>query len=182
MPLNKLKKYPDLLDIAYLSERERYVSLRGIFDRDITNNENFYFRGKRIYPIKSDGKLDLDREFAHLTTEEISIEEENGKIVNHRIFDIHRSQRLHWIRTHVEEKVQDSSTVIVFSAIERDKKDRKNVIRTYIYNKTKKYVIVLEPQPKSPAAYFLLTAYYINRGYGEKALNKRYKKRLAEII
>lgn len=182
MPLNKLKRYPDLLDIAYMRERERYISLRGIFDRDITDNENFSFRGKRIYPIKSDGELDLDREFAHLTTEEVSIEEDSGKIVNHRVFDIHRSQRLHWIRTHVEENVQDGSDIVVFSAIERDKKSRKDVIRTYIYNKTQKYVIVLEPQPKSLAAYFLLTAYYINREYGEKALNKRYKKRLADII
>lgn len=181
MPLNKLKKYSELLDIAYMSEKERYVSLRGIFDRDITDNESFSFRGKRIYPIKTDGKLDLDREFAHLTTEEILVEE-NGRTVNHRVFDIHRSVRLHWIRTHMEENVHDNSSIVIFSTVERDKKARKDVTRTYIYNKTQKYVIVLEPQSKSSAAYFLLTAYCLNREYGEKALNKRYKKRLAIII
>lgn len=181
MPFNKLKKYPDLLDIAYMSEKERYISLRGIFDRDITENENFSFRHKRIFPIKSDGKLDLDREFQHLTTEEIADTDDNGKIVKHRIFDLHRSIRLHWIRPHIEEKVEDGSSILVFSAVERDKKARKDVIRTYIYNKTMKYVIVLEPQPKSPAAYFLLTAYYLNREYGEKAILKRYTKRLSKV-
>lgn len=181
MPFNKLKSYPDLLDIAYMSDKERNISLRGIFDRDITENENFSFRNKRIFPIKSDGKLDLDREFNHLITEEIEDKDDNGRIVKRRIFDIHRSVRLHWIRPHIEETVHDGSSIVVFSAIERDKKARKDVTRTYIYNKTKKYVIVLEPQPKSPAAYFLLTAYYLNREYGEKAIQKRYKKRLANV-
>ena len=59
MPFNKLKKYPDLLDIAFMSDRDRNNSLRGIFDRDITDNPNFIFRGKRIYPLKSDGVLDM---------------------------------------------------------------------------------------------------------------------------
>ncbi len=182
MPFNQLKTYPELLDLAYLPDKERDRSLKGIFDRDITNNEGFSFREKRIFPIKSDGKLDLEREFFHLTTEEIEQENEDGKMEKHRVFDIHRSQRLHWIRVHIEEKIKDASKILIFSAVERDKKARKDVIRTYIYNKTQKYVIVLEPQPKSPSAYFLLTAYYLNRKYGEKAVDKKYKKRLADII
>lgn len=182
MPFNQLKIYPELLDIAYMPEKDRYRSLKGIFDRDITNNDGFSFQCKRIFPIKSDGKLDLDREFFHLTTEEIEEENENGKTEKHRIFDIHRSQRLHWIRVHIEEKIKDGSKIFVFSVEERDKKARKNVIRTYIYNKTQKYVIVLEPQSRSSAAYFLLTAYYLNRKYGEKTIDKKYRKRLANVI
>lgn len=68
MPFNKLKKYPELLDIAFMSEKERYNSLRAIFDRDISDNSDFIFRNKRIYPLKSDGIVDMDREFTHLTT------------------------------------------------------------------------------------------------------------------
>lgn len=52
MPFNKLKNYPELLDIAYMPERERYVSLRGIFDRDITDNDNFSFRNKKYFQSK----------------------------------------------------------------------------------------------------------------------------------
>lgn len=181
MPFNLMKRYPDLLDIAFMTEKQRYTSLKGIFDRDITDNEGFSFRHKRIYPIKSNGRIDLEREFFHLTTEEIEETDIGGKVVKHREFDIHRSQRLHWIRPHVEERIHDGSAVVVFSALERDKKSRKDLVRTYIYNKTQKYVIVLEPQPKSPMAYFLLTAYYLNREYGEKAIRKKYTKRLAEV-
>ena len=52
MPLNKLKKYPELLDILHLSPKTRDEVLRAIFNRDIEDNPDFSFRGKRIYPIK----------------------------------------------------------------------------------------------------------------------------------
>lgn len=45
MPLNKLKKYPELLVLSSLDEKSRTKSLRGIFDRDIADNENFKFMG-----------------------------------------------------------------------------------------------------------------------------------------
>ena len=79
MPFNKLKKYPELLDLSSLDERARKASLKGIFDRDITDNDNFCFRGKRIYPIKTDGIIDLERELLHLTTEEIE-DYEQGRL------------------------------------------------------------------------------------------------------
>jgi len=40
-----------------------------------------------------------------------------------------------------------------------------------------KYVIVLEQQRTN--AFYLLTAYHLNREYGEKALLKKMKKRIA---
>ena len=48
MPLNLLKRYPDLLDFKGLDDNAILKSLLGVFDRDITNNEHFCFRGKRI--------------------------------------------------------------------------------------------------------------------------------------
>lgn len=68
MPFNLLKKYPELLEILHLGEKERRASLYRIYCRDIENNETFMFRSKRIYPIKSDGTIDMQREFMHLTT------------------------------------------------------------------------------------------------------------------
>lgn len=50
--LNIIKKYPELLELAYLSEREREHDLHAIFKRDIEDNCQFSFRGWRIYPIK----------------------------------------------------------------------------------------------------------------------------------
>ena len=49
--LNIIKKYPELLELAYLSEREREHDLHAIFKRDIEDNCQFSFRGWRIYPI-----------------------------------------------------------------------------------------------------------------------------------
>ena len=169
MPLNLMKRYPNLLELAGMSEKERTRSLQLIFNRDIADNNQFSFRSKRIYPIKTDGQIDMDREFLHLTTNEEL--DEDG--VLHRIYDRFRSERLHWIRTHIEERTGDD--IIVFSIEERNPKKRVDETRVYIYNMGQKYIIVLEPQRKGQA-YFLLTAYYLNKEYGEKQIKKKMKK------
>ncbi len=181
MPLNLLKKYPDLLILSCLDEKTRTRSLRRIFDRDIADNINFIFNGKRIFPIKSDGILDMDREFIHLTTEEIEDIDENGVVVKHRIYDSFRSERLHWIKSHIDGQVKDSD-VVVFSVKERNQRKRTNVVRTYIYNKTRKYVIVFEPQVRKSNAYYLLTAYYLNKKYGEKQIKRKFSSKLDIVL
>jgi hypothetical protein len=178
MPLNKLKKYPELLEILDLSPANRNLSLRGIFNRDIEDNPDFSFRKKRIYPVKSDGKPDMDRQFMHLTCEEVMEENELGNKYSKRVFDKDRSMRLHWIRHHIEERLPDK--IEVFSVEERDMRKRQNVIKTYIYDKDEKYIIVLEPQ-RLGTSYYLLSAYYLNREYGVKEIQKKQKKKLPEI-
>lgn len=73
MPFNLLKRYPDLLEIGHMPPFERAQSLRGVYQRDIENNDRFYFLGKRIYPIKSEGQVDMDRQFIHLTCEDTTV-------------------------------------------------------------------------------------------------------------
>ncbi|KAB5441253.1 hypothetical protein F9Z91_22350 [Bacteroides thetaiotaomicron] len=82
--LNIIKKYPELLELAYLSEREREHDLHAIFKRDIEDNCQFSFRGWRIYPIKTDGEIDMARLFKHLTCEEImgQCKKLRGKFIN----------------------------------------------------------------------------------------------------
>ncbi len=171
-----------MLELAHLGEKERKTSLRGIFDRDIAENDAFSYRDCRIYPIKTDGKMDMDREFAHLTTEEVEEKGEYGEITTHRIYEPYRSERLHWIRPHVEQKVNDSD-IVVFSVKERNQRKRMDIVRTYVYNRTRKYVIVFEPQTRADnRAYYLLTAYYLNRAYGVKQIEKKLKIKLTEIL
>ncbi len=112
----------------------------------------------------------------HLTCKEVEEDE-----VKHRVFDIHRSRRLHWIKPHIDETIGEAA-IEVFSVIERDQKNRKDITRTYIYNKPQKYVVVLEPQVRSGNAYYLLTAYYLDEDYGEKQMKKKMKKRLQEVL
>lgn len=180
MPFNLLKKYPDLLELSGMDEKRRVKSLRGVFDRDITDNTNFSFRGKRIYPIKTDGVIDMDREFMHLTTKEAECVEDNVTLKK-RVYDPFRSERLHWLKTHIEEKVKDSD-IVVFRMIERNLRKHIDVERVYIYNKTRKYIIVLQPQTRNGNSYYLLTAYYLNKSYGEKQINKKLKSEKCRLL
>jgi len=114
----------------------------------------------------------MDVLFSHLTTCEVI--DENGE--NHRLFEHERSIRLHWIKSHTDEIIQDSK-IVVFTITERDTKKRKDVVKTYIYNRKQKYVVVLEHQRSD--AYYLLTAFHLNRNYAVKQMEKRAKKALS---
>lgn len=174
MPTNLLKKYPDLLEIMHLTEGERISSLRSIFRRDVEENPGLNFRTKIIRPIKGEEPA-MDLLFKHLTTEEIQEKDENGKEYPKRIFEKDRSQRLHWVRFHLEESKKEG--IEIFSVEERDQKKRVDIIRTYIFDVDQNYVIVLDPQ-RSKRDYYLVTAYYLNKEYGEKKIRKLLKKRL----
>ena len=180
MPINLIKRYPELLEILHLNNFQRNESLRSIFNRDIENNENFNFRNKKIYPMKENGRIDMDRQFMHLTCEEMQEKDEEGKLLPpKRIFEKDRSQRLHWIKVLIEELITDN--IIVFSVVERDKENRKDVTRTYIYDYREKYVIILECQ-RNYSTYYLLTAYYFNRDYAEKEIRKKMQKKLPDVL
>jgi hypothetical protein len=178
MPTNLLKKYPELLEIMHLSESQRTTSLLGIFNRDIRDNSNFKFRSKQIRPILIDGEASIGNLFNHLTREEVDEIDQNGKTFKRRIFEKDRSMRLHWIKFHIDENKKNNMEI--FSIIERDPKKRKDVTLTYIYDLEQEYVIVLEPQ-RSKLDYYLLTAYYLNKDYGHKKMEKKLAKKLSVV-
>lgn len=165
MPLNKLKKYNDLLELAYLSESQRTASLKGIFIRDIADNKGFSFQGKNIYPTpRENGEIEMQNLFNHLTRKK-----EHNDRENHRVFDMSRSQRLHWIRFHIEEQKKDD--MLVFSV------DEPEGIRTYIYDIAEQYVIVLEPS-RAHDSYYLLAAYHLEgRDAKRNKIIAKYRKR-----
>lgn len=169
MPLNLLKVYNQLLDIVALDEQNRTTSLLGIFNRDICENVNFCFRNKPILPTpRENGKIEMENLFNHLTRKMVD------KVSRSREFDLDRSVRLHWIRFHVEEKKQDN--MFCFSVKEP------NGIRTYIYDKDEKYVIVLEPL-RDKTAYYLLTAYHlIGKDAARDKMLKKYENRLVNVV
>lgn len=173
--MNILKKYPELLELAYLQESERTESLKSIFSRDIEDNPDLNFRKVKIYPIKDDQPA-MQTLFNHLTKEEMEEKDEHGKIVRRRVFDMHRSVRLHWVRYHIEENKKDGMEI--FSVEERIK--GRTVCRTYIFDIKQKYTIVLEPQRSK--GYYLLTAFYLNKSYGVEQMQKKLKNRLDEVL
>jgi hypothetical protein len=174
MPLNLTKKYAQLLDIGQYNEYQRKESLMRVFKRDIEDNSKFQFRKKQIRPTKKEGELPMQTLYRHLTTKEDK--DEKGNKLGTRTFEMARSIRLHWIKVHLEENTKTSVEVFSYE----DRVDRKDIVRTYIYNKTSEYVIILEPQ-KSKFDYYLLTAYYLNEPGGKKQIEKKLKKKLDEV-
>ncbi len=183
---NKHKKYDDLLELEYPEKRSLEI-LREIFDRDINNNI-LSFRGKGILLTRNEGNIpDNLRNFHHLTStdkyEDPSLDNNEEKAkryaidvlqlfghltstdfeednIKHRQYDLERSRRLHWVRTHIEENTGETAkSIVVFSAEYRNGKKRKTVFRTYIWNRKKRYVVILEPYKTNH--YLLITAYYI---------------------
>ncbi len=174
--MNLIKEYPDLLELLHLTEGQRKQSLYRIFKRDFDENAPLFFRSKQIRPIKKeDGESALDTMFHHLTTKDDKNEE--GKKIKRRIFELERSQRLHWVKYLLEGEKMNN--VEVFSYMDRTKK-RGDVIRTYIYDKDEEYVIILEPQ-RSGKDYYLLTAYYLNEKRGRKQIKQKMKRKLPDI-
>ncbi|MFZ4526186.1 MAG: hypothetical protein ACOYOE_11765 [Chlorobium sp.] len=174
MPLNLLKKYPQLLELAHLNEKDRTDSLMRIFKRDIEDNAGFAFRKKQIRPLKKDGQTPMQVLFHHLTTR--GEKDEKGNDTKARSFEMARSQRLHWLRHHT----QESGPVGVEIFSYEDRIGRKDVIRTYIYDTAQEYVIILEPQ-RSRLDYYLITAYHLNEPGGKKQIQKKKKGKLAEV-
>ena len=170
MPLNLTKKYNDLLEMLGMSNVQRTQSLRRIFNRDIQDNPNFSFNGKPIYPTpRENGQIAMENLFNHLTRKEVD------KETHHREFDLSRSQRLHWIRHHVEKRKQEK--VLYFSVAEP------RTHRTYIYDQDENYVIVLEPRSNG-TAYYLLTAYHLEGkdAARDKIMNKYRRRRLPQLL
>ena len=175
MPFNLLKTYSDLLEISHLDSNQRKESLRGIFNKDIQDNLGLSFRAKIIRPVKKvDGQSSLDVLFNHLITHDIS--DAKGRKTGAREFEINRSIRLHWVRYHIEESKQEN--IAIFSYLDRI--NGTNVIRTYIYDKDQRYVVILEPQ-KSQLDYYLITAYHLDKDFGFKQIEKKLKNKLEEL-
>lgn len=178
MPTNLTKIYNSHLDIIHLNEYERVISLRGIFDRDITNNPIFIFRAKIIRPLKIEGQSSIDVLFSHLTHQTEEEIDKNGKIIKKRsIFDFERSKRLHWIWHHIQERNKENIDIFSFE----DRVKGRNVVRTYIYDFKEKYIIILEPQ-RSKLDYYLLSAYYLTEKLGGiTQIEKKRKRKLPDI-
>lgn len=169
MSLNLLKKYNELLDIAGLNETQRTKSLKGVFNRDFADNGTIYFRSKRICPTPQyGGVITMETLFRHLTTVMVD------KVTRKREYEKTRSERLHWVKFHLDEKKKDE--MLIFSVKEPEG------FRTYIYDKVEKYVIVLEPL-RNKTEYYLLSAYYLQGKDAQRdKMNKKYKRKLDELL
>ncbi len=169
MPFNLLKQYNTVLELGSLTPKQREDSLMGIFNRDIVNNPSFTFHEKQIYPTpQENGEISMKNLFTHLSCKIID------EKTREREFDMHRSIRIHWIKYHIDGRKRDN--ILIYSVQEP------HGFRTYIYDISERYVIILEPLRRNNE-YYLLTAFYV-RGKDAKRnkYEKKYKRRLPNVL
>lgn len=163
MVTNLLREYPELLDLIGNDSHSNRRALYPVFERDIILHPNFEFRGKSIHPTSQEGQIPMETLYSHLTT--VMVDKDTRK----REFESTRAVRLHWVKHHIEEK--SPKNINVFSVLEPEG------MRTYIYDKKEKYIIVLQPSRYvERLEYYLLTAYPLRGGDTRKIENKQKRK------
>jgi hypothetical protein len=167
MPFHLLKVYNQLLELEAYNSVQRTQALQALFDRDFTQNPILRFKNRPIQPTPKNGEIPMATLFTHLTT--VMIDKQTRK----RVYEGERSNRLHWIKFHLEEQKADN--MLHFSVKEPEG------IRTYIFDITENYVIVLEPLNKINE-YYLLTAYYLTgKDLKRNKILQKYKRRMNEL-
>jgi hypothetical protein len=165
-PFNLDVKFGDDLIIGHLQNVEALQSLRRVFDRDFIKNPCTHFLGKEIIYVREDNTSDAV--FDHITKKQ-----EYGK---RDLIDNKRAIRIHWIKTILEKAGESKSKKYrVFSHYHT-----KHGLRTYIYHRNLKHLIILEPTP-CKTKYYFITAYHVS-GSGIDSLDKKYENRLPEIV
>ncbi|MBK8927546.1 MAG: hypothetical protein IPM74_17005 [Crocinitomicaceae bacterium] len=162
-PFNLNKKFGDELDINSMSHSDLIASLTRIFVRDMVNFPCKEFNG-RLMVYRRD-PLDTERALDHLIKNK-----EEGK---REFIDYKRASRLHWIKTFLE-KGLTSKKYLVFSHQKPGE-----TIRTYIYHRKMKHVVILEPNIEKNE-YYLITSYRVY-GDGITAMERQYQNRLPDL-
>ena len=163
-PLNLDKKYGDNLEYAHMSIPNALISLRRIFDRDIINDPCKEFNGKKIVYVRDDSNA--DKVFKHLV-----MNSENGQ---REYIEGKRAERLHWIKPLLE-KAHESAKYWIFSH-----EHPKHGLKTYIYHRKMKHVIILEPNLIT-GEYFFITAFKVY-GTGINDIVEKHSERLENLI
>lgn len=159
-PCKDFGKYPEY-------EKELYKIFRKMFFED-----GITFRGLPIKVKISPKYLEYETSFIHLTCK---TETANPADLNDREPDFRRAERLHWIKIIIEkypclEKCVECEGLLMY---EERFNGNENRVRTKIFFPKEQYIIVLE---KRKGYYELITAFYIERGFNDKNINKYYNK------
>lgn len=152
--LSGLIQYKNTLDWDTYYDEIYQVFVNDFLIKELTYN------GKKVqikkYPLV--GKK--EQSFFHITT----IDDKNGDV---RIPDFRRCERIKWVREFIEHYFCNKECHNCLG-IHNWIQPFKNRFRTYICNKSKKFLVVLEERSNY---YLLITAFYIN----EKNTKKIYE-------
>ena len=122
-----------------------------------------------IRPIPSE-RDSMELLFKHLTTRKDYVANDHA-----RVYDRERAIRLHWVRPHLLEQINENLEVFSVEEKVRGRYD----IRTYIYNRAEQYVVILEPF-RNTDDYYLITAYYLESSNTRK-IERKLGRKLPEV-
>jgi hypothetical protein len=164
-PLNLEIKFGEDLIIGHLRPNDALLSLRRVFDRDFIVKPCTHFLNKEIIYVR-EGNTN-DKVFEHVT-----MKQEYGK---RHLIDNKRAIRIHWIKTILEKAgTSKSKKYQVFSHVHP-----KHGLKTYVYHKNLKHLIILEPSFCGQKYYFV-TAYHVS-GTGLDDIREKFENKLSEV-
>lgn len=158
-----LVRFDAFLDIVAMAESQMVASLGLIFERDMVTDPCLTFNEKKIVYFRD--PFDKESIFDHLIKKTV-----NGR---RNQIDLDRAKRIHWIKYFLVNSLRQNAGFMVFSY----KSVEKN-IRTYIYHKHHKFLVVLEPTNNNE--YVLITA-HLRFDSGITEIKKRFKEKLPDI-
>ena len=165
---------PDLVSVDPWSD-ETYNNLYNIFCREIRDYSLYY----KAYPVSiykdmEDGK---EKIFWHLTSRESKIKKtprRKKKYQNSekgpRLPDLRRCERLQWIKVFITQA--RNSELLSFDYEEGDK-----TIKTYIWFKEEKFVVILKKM-KNSSKRILTTSFYVDKQYTYDDFQRKYNNRI----
>ena len=162
-PINPCKELKDY--------KEYEANLYKIF-RKMFFDDKVFFKGLQVKVETNPKYLEYEHAFIHLTCK---TESPNPKDVNDREPDFRRCERLHWIKSIIEkypclENCVNCEGLLLYEEYVNGNENR---IRTKIFFPKEQYIIILE---KRKNYYELITAFFIDRGFNDRNINKYYKK------
>lgn len=161
--MKKPKWLPEKLDRGIYDKWIDFEdALYEIFTQDILNKQNLKYRDKPIVinqDIDRSKPKNREKGFYHLVKKTVT------KRSKRSIEDAKRAEKIGWIKQII---LNCSDPAIK----EFDYYEGGGIIRSYLWLKDQKYVVILEPQN---GHYFLVTAYHVDY---EKTLQKKYENRL----
>lgn len=168
----KCKWLPDINPCKNLANYGEYEKdLYNVF-RQMFFIDKVTFEGLPVKVKISPRYLEYETSFIHLTCK---TESKDPKDLNDREPDLRRAERLHWIKLIIEkypclEKCINCEGLLLYKEYYNGNESRE---RTKIFFPKEQYIIVLE---KRKDYYELITAFYIERGFEDKNINKYYNK------
>lgn len=148
-------------------EKELYKTFRKMFFEDKVT-----FEGLPVKVKISPRYLEYETSFIHLICK---TESPNPKDVNDREPDFRRAERMHWIKSIIEKYpcLEDCIGCEGILLYKEYYKGNENRLRIKLFFPKEQYIIILEYRK---SYYELITAFYIDRGYEDRNINKYYKK------